>query len=326
MKIFVTGAAGYIGSVVTEQLINQGHQVVAYDNLNTGHRQAVHPNAYFIEGDILNADLLRNTLMNENVDAVFHLAAETLIGASNRDPGRSFRVNVSGGLNLLDAMVAANVKRMVFSSSAAVYGTPKQIPITESAPLIPINAYGESKLIFEQMLKWYRQAYGFCYICLRYFNVCGASEQRGEDREEETHIIPIAFEVVEGRRDYIHLYGTDYLTRDGTCIRDYIHVSDVAQAHLLALKNIEHLQACAYNLGSETGYTNREVLDTIQQLTGRRIKIIPAERRPGDPDSLVSSAKAISQELGWKPQYSNLTDMIESAWQWRLTHPQGYSL
>lgn len=324
MRVFVTGAAGFIGSVVTEQLIAQGHQVIAFDNLSTGHREAVHPDAKFIEGDLLDVESLQAALMGQPVDAVIHLAAEALIGVSNVDPGRSFRINVCGGLNLLEAMVAAEVKRIVFSSSAAVYGMPRRIPIIENDVLEPINAYGESKLAFERMLIWYRQAHGFRYVCLRYFNACGASELHGEDREEETHIIPVAFEVAEGKREHIELYGTDYATRDGTCVRDYVHVMDIARVHLMVLEQIDRLGAAAYNLGTETGHSNREVLDAVSRVTGRTVKVVLVGRRPGDPDTLVASSAAIQADLGWKPLYSDLDSMIASAWNWRLKHPLGY--
>ena len=325
MRVFVTGAAGFIGSVVTEQLIAQGHEVVAFDNLSTGHREAVHPAATFIHGDLLDAGAVAPALARRPVDAVVHLAAEALIGVSNIDPGRSFRINVCGGLNLLEAMAAAGVRRVVFSSSAAVYGLPERVPITESDRLDPINAYGDSKLMFERMLIWYRRAHQFRYVCLRYFNAGGASEAYGEDREVETHIIPVAFEVAAGKRDHIELYGTDYATRDGTCVRDYIHVSDIAGAHLLVLQHIDHLEARAYNLGTEAGHTNREVLDAVGRVVGRPVKVVPVGRRPGDPDALIASSAAIAQDLGWRPRYSELHALIESGWRWRLAHPRGYA-
>ena len=325
MRVFVTGAAGFIGSIVTEQLIAQDHQVVAFDNLSTGHREAVHPSAKFVFGDLLDADGLRAALTAQPIDAVVHLAAEALIGVSNVDPGRSFRINVCGGLNLLEAMVTAKVRRIVFSSSAAVYGMPQHIPIVETDRLDPINAYGDSKLAFERMLIWYHRAHVFNYACLRYFNACGASELHGEDREEETHIIPVAFEVALGKRDHIELYGTDYATRDGTCARDYVHVVDIARAHLLVLEKLDQIVSRAYNLGTEAGHTNREVLEAVSRIAGRPVKVIPVGRRPGDPDALVASSAAIQQELGWKPLYSDLESMIESGWRWRLNHPHGYS-
>jgi UDP-glucose 4-epimerase len=325
MRVFVTGAAGFIGSVVTEQLLEKGHDVIAFDNLSTGHRAAVHPDAKFVLGDLLDADGLHLALTAQPVDAVVHLAAEALIGVSNVDPGRSFRINVVGGLNLLEAMVAAKVRRMVFSSSAAVYGTPENIPIVETDRLDPINAYGDSKLAFERMLIWYGKAHDFRYACLRYFNACGASESRGEDREEETHIIPVAFEVAMGQRDHIELYGTDYETRDGTCVRDYVHVVDIARAHLLVLEQLDQIKMKAYNLGTEIGRTNREVLDAVARISGLPVNIKPVARRPGDPDALVASASAIKQDLGWKPLFSDLDSMIESSWRWRRDHPQGYA-
>ncbi len=325
MRVLVTGAAGFIGSVVTEQLIEQGHQVIAFDNLSTGHREAVHPDAKFVLGDLLDTDILRAVLSEQPVDAVMHLAAEALIGVSNIDPGRSFRINVCGGLNLLETMAMAEVRRIVFSSSAAVYGMPQHVPIVESDRLDPINAYGDSKLVFERMLIWYRRAHGFKYACLRYFNACGASELLGEDRKEETHIIPVAFEVALGKRGHIELYGTDYATRDGTCIRDYVHVVDIARAHLLILAQLDRIEARAYNLGTETGHTNREVLNAVSRVSGRPVRVVPVGRRAGDPDSLVASSAVIRQELGWKPLYSELDSMIESGWRWRLNHPHGYS-
>jgi len=285
----------------------------------------VHEDAHFVQGDLLDPAALQGALGHEPVDAVVHLAAEALIGVSNFDPGRSFRINVCGGLNLLEAMVAANVRRMVFSSSAAVYGMPETIPIVETDRLDPINAYGDSKLAFERMLIWYGKAHGFKYACLRYFNACGASAARGEDREEETHIIPVAFEVVEGKRDHIELYGTDYATRDGTCVRDYVHVVDIAGAHLLILQRLDEIKAKAYNLGTEQGHTNREVLDAVGRISGRPVNVKPIERRAGDPDALIASAEAIKQDLGWRPVYSDLDSMIESSWRWRRNHPNGYA-
>jgi UDP-glucose 4-epimerase len=324
MKILVTGAAGFIGSVVTELLIDNGYEVIALDNLQHGHRAAVHPEARFVHADILDERLLRALFQEEKVDAVAHLAAEALIDESLRDPGRFYRANVSGGLNLLEAMVSAGVKRMVFSSTAAVYGQPKTIPIPEDAPHEPCNSYGESKLAFERMLAWYRIAHDVRYVCLRYFNACGATERFGESRQKETHLIPICFEVALGQRPALHLFGTDYDTPDGTCIRDYVHVMDIARAHLLALEHLDRIQAAAFNLGNGAGYSNREVIETVQQVTGRPVEVIPAARRPGDPARLVASSERARAELGWQPHYAELATMVSTAWNWRLQHPKGY--
>lgn len=324
MKILVTGAAGYIGSVVTEQLIEQGHQVIALDSLKNGHRAAVHPGAAFAQMDLLDADGLVALLRSHQVDAVVHLAAEALIDVSMRDPGLFFRANIVGGLNLLDAMIATNVKRMVFSSTAAVYGEPECIPITEDARHLPVNPYGESKLAFEKILEWYHRAYGLRYVTLRYFNACGATERFGEFHVPETHIIPILFEVALGQRKQFNLYGTDYDTPDGTCIRDYIHVWDIANAHILALTQLDQLGARVFNMGNGAGYSNRQVVEAVRRVTGKDIPVVPAPRRPGDPARLVASSERIRAELGWVPRYPELTTMVESAWKWRQKYPRGY--
>ena len=322
MKVLVTGAAGYIGSVVTEQLVEQGDEVLALDNLQSGHRAAVHPAARFVYGDILDGAWLTQLLAENPVEAVVHLAAEALI--DDRDPGRFFRVNVSGGLNLLEAMAAAGVTRLVFSSTAAVYGEPKQLPIAEDSSLQPVNAYGESKLAFERMLPWYERAYGLRHIALRYFNACGATERYGQCGPRETHLIPILFEVALGQRGELPLYGTDYDTPDGTCLRDYIHVADIAQAHRLALAQIERIGAGIYNMGNGAGYSNQEVIETVRRVTGHAIPVCPKPRRKGDPARLVASAARIRRVLGWEPDYADLGTMVETAWAWRQQHPRGY--
>lgn len=324
MKVLVTGAAGYIGSIVTERLVNHGHQVIAADNLQSGHRQSVHPQAIFEQGDLLDADWLKHLFKQHPIDAVFHLAAESLIDVSIKDPGRFFRSNVSGGINLLDALVVAGVKRLVISSTAAVYGEPKQVPITEDHPLVPVNAYGESKLAFERMLEWYRRAHGINYISLRYFNACGATQRYGEFHVPETHIIPVLFETAMQEREAFHLFGSDFETADGTCVRDYVHVSDIADAHLIALDNLDRIGARIYNLGSGEGYSNTQVIEIVQAITGHKIKVIPRPRRPGDPAVLVASSQRIQKELGWRPRYTELQGMVESAWMWRQAHPRGY--
>ncbi len=325
MRILVTGSAGYIGSVVTEQLVEQGHQVIALDNLVNGHRAAVHPDAEFAQLDLLDAVALKSLLRAKPVDAVVHLAAEALIDVSMRDPGLFYRVNFIGGLNLLDAMVDAGVQRIVFSSTAATYGEPETIPITETSKQNPVNPYGASKLAFEQAMDWYRLAHGLKYVTLRYFNACGATDRFGEYHVPETHIIPILFEVALGQRQTFQLYGTDYDTSDGTCIRDYIHVADIAQAHVLALMKIDSLGARAFNMGNATGYSNRQVIEATQRVTGRKIPFAAAARRPGDPARLVASSDRIRQELGWQPRYPDLDTMVATAWAWRMKHPTGYS-
>ncbi len=324
MKILVTGGAGYIGSVVTEQLVEQGHEVTVLDNLQHGHRAAVHPAAAFVQVDLLDAGALTALLSRDPADAVVHLAAEALIDESIRDPGRFYRANACGGLNLLEAMSAAGIRRLVFSSTAAVYGEPEALPMIEDAPCRPVNSYGESKLAFERMLPWYARAYGLRHVSLRYFNACGATERCGEAHEPETHLIPILFEVALGQREAIHLYGTDYDTPDGTCIRDYVHVVDIAQAHLLALEAIDRVSGRAYNMGNGTGYSNRQVIEAVRQVTSRAIRVIPAERRPGDPARMVASAERIRKDLGWQPRYPDLASMAATAWTWRLRHPGGY--
>ena len=325
MKVLVTGAAGYIGSVVTEQLVEQGHQVRALDHLKNGHRAAVHPAAVFTQLDLLDADALTAFLRADPVDAVVHLAAEALIDVSMRDPGLFYRVNVVGGLNLLDAMIAAGVKRMVFSSTAAVYGEPVSLPITEDSRQMPVNPYGESKRAFERMLERFHTAHGIEFIALRYFNACGATERCGEYHVPETHIIPILFEAALSQRQQFSLYGTDYETPDGTCIRDYIHVLDIANAHLLALAQMDRVKARVYNMGNGAGYSNQQVIETTRQVTGRKILIVPAARRPGDPARLVASSERIRSELGWTPRYPELATMVETAWRWRQKHPKGYA-
>jgi UDP-glucose 4-epimerase len=316
MNILVTGAAGYIGSVVTERLIEQGHQVVALDNLRHGHREAIHPAARFVMGDLLDRSWLIEEVQRAQVDAVVHLAAEALIDESIRDPGTFFRVNLTGGLNLLDAMVAAGVRRLIFSSTAAVYGEPTEVPIREDAPLRPVNAYGESKLAFERVLPWYRRAHGVRYVSLRYFNACGATARAGERHDPETHLIPILLDVALGRRDAISLFGTDYDTPDGTCIRDYVHVLDIADAHVRCLERIDSIEPTAYNLGNGHGYSNREVIAAVERVTGRPVRVVAAARRPGDPARLVASAARIARELDWRPAIPALEPMIASAWAW----------
>jgi UDP-glucose 4-epimerase len=268
---------------------------------------------------LLDREWLMATVRQSGVDAVVHLAAEALIDESIRDPGTFFRVNVTGGLNLLDAMAAAGVRRLIFSSTAAVYGEPVEIPIREDAALRPVNAYGESKLAFERALPWYYRAHRIRHVSLRYFNACGATARTGERHEPETHLIPILLDVALGRREAVYLFGTDYDTPDGTCVRDYVHVVDIAEAHLRCLERIDTIEPTAFNLGNGHGYSNREVIAAVERVTGRPVRVIAAPRRPGDPARLVASADRIARELGWRPGNDALDPMIQSAWAWHLT-------
>jgi UDP-glucose 4-epimerase len=318
MRVLVTGGAGYIGSVVSEQLVNDGHDVVVYDNLSKGHRDAVVEGARFVEGDLHDADTLRRTLDGDRIEAVIHMAAFSLVGESVEAPSKYYHNNVVAGLVLLDAMRDCGVKRIVFSSTAATYGEPESQPIFESAPNNPTNPYGETKLAFEKALHWYEQAYGIRYASLRYFNAAGASEKCGEDHDPETHIIPITLQVATGKRSHVEIYGDDYPTADGTCIRDYIHVIDLARAHILALDVLDKRSAI-YNLGcGGDGYSVRAVIDTARRVTGKEIPIRMGPRRAGDPAVLIASSDKIKSELGWQPQFQDLEIIIDSAWRWML--------
>ncbi len=325
MKILVTGGAGYIGSVVTEELLKEGYQVVVYDSLYKGHREAIVPGAEFVEADLMDSAILGSTLTRHRIEAVVHMAADSLVGESCEHPAKYYRNNVTAGLALLDAMREAGVKRIVFSSTAATYGEPEKQPIEETTPTNPTNPYGQSKLAFEHAMGWYDEAYGLRYASLRYFNAAGASQQCGESHDPETHIIPIALQAAAGQRRTVEVYGDDYPTRDGTCVRDYIHVVDLARAHLLAL-NVLDESSRVYNLGcGGDGYTVREVIDTAREVTGREIPVRVGTRRAGDPATLVASSEKIKRELDWRPQYQDLRVIIESAWQWMLLHPKGYA-
>ena len=325
MKVLVTGGAGYIGSVVAERLLGRGNTVVVLDSLVRGHRMAVPNEAEFIRGDLRDRDWRIRPVAEGRPDAGAHLAGEALVGESATDPAKFFDVNVHGGLNLLDAMVNAEVNRLVFSSTAAVYGEPASVPITEDAPRLPVNAYGASKWSFEQMLPWYAAAYGLRHISFRYFNACGATVERGEFHVPETHLIAILLEVALGLRDEIQLFGDDYETPDGTCIRDYIHVSDIADAHVLALSSIDELDSGAFNLGTGTGFSNRDVIESVRRVTGHSIPVVPAPRRTGDPARLVASAARATDVFGWRPAYPTLDTMVETAWKWRKDRPQPYT-
>lgn len=321
MKILVTGGAGYIGSICVEELLKEGHQVTVFDDLSEGHRAAVAEQADFIEGDLREAGMIRETMRTARPDAVMHFAAKALVGESMVNPSKYFQNNVVGTLNLLDAMVACDVRKIVFSSTCATFGPPERLPIDESCPQRPINPYGESKLMVEKMLRWYDEIHRIRYVALRYFNAAGASERYGEDHRVETHLIPNILRVALGQREAVEVYGTDYPTPDGTCIRDYIHIIDLAQAHLLALRCGE---SRAYNLGTGGGTSVREVIDACRRVTGIEIPVVEKPRRPGDPPRLIAASERIREELGWQPRYESIAAVIESAWAWHQRHPHGY--
>ena len=324
MRVLVTGGAGYIGSVVTATLIPQGHEVTVIDNLSRGHRKAVAAEAHFVEGDLLDSVLLSKTLKERRIEAVIHLAASSLVGESMKQPRVYYRNNVEGSLSLLNAMCDCGVNLMVFSSTAAVYGEALKQPIVEDEVTLPSNPYGETKLAFEKMLQWYSHTYPFRYVSLRYFNAAGATETNGEVHEPETHLIPAILRVAQGKSSHVDIFGDDYPTRDGSCVRDYVHVSDLAQAHILALKH-SGMENSIYNMGcGGEGYSNKEVLETARMVTGHPIPSRIESRRPGDPATLIASSARIQKELGWQPKFQNLEMIVRSAWNWMQSHPNGY--
>ncbi|HYO99323.1 MAG TPA: UDP-glucose 4-epimerase GalE [Pyrinomonadaceae bacterium] len=324
MRVLVTGGAGYIGSVVTEELVRDGHEVVVYDSLYKGHRRAVVEGAQLIEADLMDGARLSRAFREQRTEAVIHMAADSLVGESVTNPAKYYRNNVVAGLALLDAMKESDVRRIVFSSTAATYGEPEKQPIEESDPTSPTNTYGQTKLAFEHALGWYERAYGIRYASLRYFNAAGATEHCGEMHNPETHLIPIILQAAAGTRDAVEIYGEDYPTRDGTCVRDYIHVVDLARAHILSLSILDERSAI-YNLGcGGDGYTVKEVIDVARAVTGREIKVKVGARRAGDPAFLVASSARIKGELGWSPQFQDLRLIVESAWRWMQAHPTGY--
>jgi len=323
MNVFVTGGAGYIGSVCVEQLLNAGHVVTVLDNLTEGHRGAVDKRAQFVQGDLSNRELIETTVRQSQPEAIIHFAANALVGESMTNPGKYFRNNVASGLNLLDAAVECKVRKFVFSSTCATYGPPDRIPMTEDLPQRPINPYGESKLMFERMLNWYYQIHGLEFVAFRYFNAAGASEKFGEHHRIESHLIPNVLKVPLGQADHCQIFGTDYPTPDGTCIRDYIHIIDLADAHILAMTPGKR---GFYNLGNGDGYSVREVIATCEKVTGKKIPVVEKPRRPGDPPRLVASAEKAKTELGWKPKYPRLEQIVSTAWDWHRKHPKGYSV
>jgi UDP-glucose 4-epimerase len=323
MNILVTGGAGYIGSATAEALTKTGHAVTIYDSLVTGHKGALPTDATFVQADLSDSHALIETLTREKFDAVMHFAAFIEAGDSMKDPGRFFHNNFTNSLSLIETAVRAGVKRIVFSSTAAVFKSSDE-PLTEDSPIGPTNVYGQTKLMVEQALEWYRQIHGLHYASLRYFNACGALPGRGEAHQPESHLIPLVLRVALGQSESVNIYGTDYPTPDGTCIRDYIHIADLVSAHLLALEGLKERDQLVYNLGSGSGYSVREVIETARQVTGHRIPSVERPRRAGDSAILIASSEKIKRELGWKPQHDNLHEIITSAWAWHKWHPKGY--
>jgi UDP-glucose 4-epimerase len=335
MRVLVTGGAGYIGSVVAGDLLQAGHQVVVFDNLSRGHRRAVPKKAELVVGDLADRAAVDDLFRSGAIDAVMHFAALIEAGESMKAPETFFRNNTANALTLLETMFAAGIKRFVFSSTAALYGNPERTPIEEDDRIQPTNAYGESKLLVERMLAWFHQIHGLRYASLRYFNAAGASRpDQGEAHQPESHLIPRILDVALGRAQHVNIFGTDYPTADGTCVRDYIHVSDLARAHLLALQALEQapenfspltFKPLIYNLGNGQGFSVREVVEVARQVTGHPIPAIESTRRPGDPAVLIASSEKIRRELGWQPRFPDLKTIVESAWQWHRAHPNGYS-
>jgi len=324
-RILVTGGAGYIGSVVVTQLLARGFHPFVYDDLSHGHRAAVPAGVPLIVGDIGDRTAVDRAFAEVRPQAVIHFAAFIEAGESMKLPEKYFRNNTASALTLLESVLAHKIQRFVFSSTAALYGTPEKTPIEEDAPLRPTNAYGESKLLVERMLTWLHRIHGLRYASLRYFNVAGAAGEQGEDHQPESHLIPLALQVALGERKEFLIYGSDYPTQDGTCVRDYIHVSDLAAAHLLVLEALRENDRLIYNLGSGRGFSVREVIETARRVTGHAIPAKESPRRPGDPAVLVASSEKIKAELGWQPQYTDLEGIVRSAWEWRKARPNGYA-
>ncbi|MEL6408710.1 MAG: UDP-glucose 4-epimerase GalE [Chloroflexota bacterium] len=326
MAILVSGGAGYIGSHVVEQMIEQGYEVIVFDNLSAGHRQAVHEDATLIVGDLLDSDAIHDLFANYDIDGILHFASHILVGESMQKPFKYLRENVLAMMNLLEVAAENDVKRFILSSTANLFDEPETVPINESEPLIPGSVYGETKFWGERMLHWMDKIYGMKYCALRYFNACGAHPNAhiGEAHDPESHLIPLVLQVALGQRDEITIFGTDYDTADGTCIRDYVHVLDLAEAHILALEALKDGDSRVYNLGSGTGYSVREVIETVRKVTGHTIPAVEGERRAGDLPVLVADSSKIREELGWSPEFDNLHTIIETAWHWHQTHPNGF--
>ncbi|WP_207368349.1 UDP-glucose 4-epimerase GalE [Heyndrickxia coagulans] len=327
MSILVLGGAGYIGSHAVYQLIDQKYDVVVIDNLQTGHRAAIHPKAKFYEGDIRDRAFMQEVFGKEKIDAIIHFAANSLVGESMEQPLKYFDNNVYGTQIVLEMMKEFHVPHIVFSSTAATYGEPERVPITETMPTVPTNTYGETKLTMEKMMKWCEKAYGIKYVALRYFNVAGARStgEIGEDHHPETHLIPVVLETVLGKREAITIFGEDYDTKDGTCVRDYIHVEDLIDAHILALQYLQNGGASdVFNLGSSNGFSVKEIVDTVREVTDRGFNVKIGDRRAGDPSTLIASSEKAKRVLGWNPQKTDIRQIIKDAWNWHESHPNGY--
>jgi UDP-glucose-4-epimerase GalE len=326
MRILVTGGAGYIGSHAVRHFLARGHDVWVYDNLTMGHRAAV-PADRLIVGDLAETPRLDHALLMNRIDAVVHFAAFAFVGESVRDPGKYYQNNLVNTLTLMECLRRHGIGRFVFSSTCATYGVPQRLPITEEEPQKPINPYGRAKLGVEQALEDYAAAYGWGYAALRYFNAAGAAADGsiGEDHEPETHLIPLAIQAAMGRRPHLEIFGTDYATADGTCIRDYVHVDDLAAAHLLALERLQPGQGLRCNLGTGRGYSVREVIRCVEEVSGKPVPVKEGPRRPGDPPELVAAADKVRRELGWQPHYAELRPIVETAWNWHKSHPRGYN-
>lgn len=324
MKVVVTGGAGYIGSITVEQLVATGAEVVVFDDLSLGHRAAVHPDATLVVGDLADRSAVDELMRTHKPDAVMHFASRSQVGESMRKPFLYVGDNVRNGLNLIESMVEHDVKRFILSSTAALFAEPTKVPIDERERIIPGSPYGESKHILERILHWAEQVHGMRSAFLRYFNAAGASETRGEHHDPETHLIPLVLQVAQGKRESITVFGDDYDTPDGTCLRDYIHVIDLAQAHILALGALDE-RSRIYNLGNGTGFSVMEVIETARAVTGHPIPHVMGERRPGDPPALSADSAKIRAELGWEPKYPSLQSIVQTAWDWHRTHPHGYA-
>lgn len=326
MTILVSGGAGYIGSHVVEMLLERGYEVVVFDNLLAGHRAAIHKDAIFVQGDLLNKADIEGVFAQYTFDGILHFASHILVGESMQNPFKYFRDNVTAMMNLLEVATAKGVKRFILSSTAALFDEPHRIPIDETEAIVPGSVYGETKFWGERLLHWMDRVYGMKYCCLRYFNACGAHPNGhiGEDHEPESHLIPLVLKVALGQRDKVTIYGTDYETADGTCVRDYVHVLDLASAHILALEALSDGQSRVYNLGNGTGYSVREVIETARKVTGHPIPVVEGERRAGDLPTLVADSTKIKRELGWAPEFDRLHTIIETAWNWHKNHPNGY--